>query len=130
MEKKKVAIVTLGDSRREFYKKREAIVASEIEKVKKAFGDKYDLYISPIVFDTEDGQNIKMGTPKGKVVNSVGAGDSMVAGFITGYLNTKDMEKAFRLGVAAGSASAFCSWLATRDEIVALLGEPAEVYHI
>ena len=52
MEKKKVAIVTLGDSRREFYKKREAIVASEIEKVKKAFGDKYDLYISPIVFDT------------------------------------------------------------------------------
>ena len=58
MEKKKVAIVTLGDSRREFYKKREAIVASEIEKVKKAFGDKYDLYISPIVFDTEDGQNI------------------------------------------------------------------------
>ena len=58
MEKKKVAIVTLGDSRREFYKKRETIVASEIEKVKKAFGDKYDLYISPIVFDTEDGQNI------------------------------------------------------------------------
>ena len=54
----------------------------------------------------------------------------MVAGFITGYLNTKDMEKAFRLGVAAGSASAFCSWLDTRDEIVALLGEPAEVYHI
>ena len=33
---------------------------------------------------TEDGQNIKMGTPKGKVVNSVCAGDSMVAGFITG----------------------------------------------
>ena len=66
----------------------------------------------------------------GWTVNSVGAGDSMVAGFITGYLNTKDMEKAFRLGVAAGSASAFCSWLATRDEIVALLGEPAEVYHI
>ena len=58
MEKKKVALVTLGDSRREFYKKRESIVASEIEKVKKAFGDKYDLYISPIVFDTEDGQNI------------------------------------------------------------------------
>ena len=83
MEIKKVAIVSLGDSRREFYKKREAIVASEIEKVKKAFGDKYDLYISPIVFDTEDGQNIKMGTPKGKVVNSVGAGDSMVAGFVT-----------------------------------------------
>mgnify|MGYP000317328360 FL=1 len=38
MEKKKVAIVTLGDSRREFYKKREAIVASEIEKVKRPLG--------------------------------------------------------------------------------------------
>ena len=79
---------------------------------------------------TETGEVHKIGVPKGTVVNSVGAGDSMVAGFITGYLNTKDMEKAFRLGVAAGSASAFCSWLATRDEIVALLGEPAEVYHI
>ena len=79
---------------------------------------------------TKDGKVYETMPPKGKVVNSVGAGDSMVAGFITGYLNTKDMEKAFRLGVAAGSASAFCSWLATRDEIVALLGEPAEVYHI
>lgn len=58
MEKRKVAVVTLGDSRREFYKKRESIVASEIEKVKKVFGNKYDLYISPIVFDAEDGQNI------------------------------------------------------------------------
>ena len=79
---------------------------------------------------TKDGKVYETMPPKGKVVNSVGAGDSMVAGFITGYLNTKDMEKAFRLGVAAGSASAFCSWFATRDEIVALLGEPAEVYHI
>ena len=79
---------------------------------------------------TKEGKVYETMPPKGKVVNSVGAGDSMVAGFITGYLNTKDMEKAFRLGVAAGSASAFCSWLATRDEIVALLGEPAEVYHI
>lgn len=67
---------------------------------------------------TKDGKVYETMPPKGKVVNSVGAGDSMVAGFITGYLNTKDMEKAFRLGVAAGSASAFCSWLATRDEIV------------
>ena len=82
------------------------------------------------VLVAEDGSVYESEAPKGKVVNSVGAGDSMVAGFITGYLNTKDMEKAFRLGVAAGSASAFCSWLATRDEIVALLGEPAEVYHI
>ena len=82
------------------------------------------------VLITKHGAVYKKEAPEGKLVNGVGAGDSMVAGFITGYLNTKDMEKAFRLGVAAGSASAFCSWLATRDEIVALLGEPAEVYHI
>ena len=52
---------------------------------------------------TKDGKVYETMPPKGKVVNSVGAGDSMVAGFITGYLNTKDMEKAFRLGVAAGA---------------------------
>ena len=48
---------------------------------------------------TKDGKVYETMPPKGKVVNSVGAGDSMVAGFITGYLNTKDMEKAFRLGI-------------------------------
>ena len=45
---------------------------------------------------TEDGQNIKMGTPKGKVVNSVGAGDSMVAGFITGYIRGGNYEEAIK----------------------------------
>ena len=45
---------------------------------------------------TEDGQNIKMGTPKGKVVNSVGAGDSMVAGFITGYIRGGNYEEALK----------------------------------
>ena len=93
-------------------------------------GDCAKLVYNTLNATTKDGKVYETMPPKGKVVNSVGAGDSMVAGFITGYLNTKDMEKAFRLGVAAGSASAFCSWLATRDEIVALLGEPAEVYHI
>ena len=126
MEKKKVAIVTLGDSRREFYKKREAIVASEIEKVKKAFGDKYDLYISPIVFDTEDGQNIRMGTPKGKVVNSVGAGDSMVAGFVAGYLRGGSYEEALKSGTAAGSATAFSEGLASLEMYEKMLKQISE----
>lgn len=69
----------------------------------------------------ETGETCHSLPPKGKVVNSVGAGDSMVAGFLAGYLNTADMEKAFKLGLAAGSASAFCSWLATREEITDLL---------
>lgn len=55
--------------------------------------------------------------PKGKVVNAVGAGDSMVAGFLYGYLTTKDYEKAFYWGLCAGSATAFRSGLATRADI-------------
>lgn len=58
MKKQRVAIVTLGDSRKEFYKKREHIALAELEKVKEIFGEKYDLYISPIVFDPEDGQAV------------------------------------------------------------------------
>ena len=59
--------------------------------------------------------------PKGKVVNSVGAGDSMVAGFLAGYLQSGDYKQAFRLGISSGSASAFSANLATRDEIMSLL---------
>ncbi len=55
--------------------------------------------------------------PKGKLINSVGAGDSMVAGFIACYIETSDYEKAFKMAVAAGSASAFKSWLAQRKDI-------------
>ena len=55
---------------------------------------------------TEDGGSIRMGTPKGKVVNSVGAGDSMVAGFLAGYLKNGNYEEALKTGTAAGSATA------------------------
>ena len=55
--------------------------------------------------------------PKGNVVNSVGAGDSMVAGFISEYITTGDTEKSFYMGISAGSASAFCEGFAS-DEMV------------
>ena len=55
--------------------------------------------------------------PKGKVVNAVGAGDSMVAGFLAGWLSSEDYEKAFRVGLATGSASAFSEKLATKQEV-------------
>lgn len=58
---------------------------------------------------------------KGTVVNSVGAGDSMVAGFLAGYLETGDYEKAFCMGMCAGSASAFSKYLATRKEVEKLM---------
>ena len=61
---------------------------------------------------TEDGSMLKQLPPAGEVVNSVGAGDSMVAGFLAGYLKTGSYEEALKLGTAAGSATAFTSWLA------------------
>ena len=65
----------------------------------------------------EDGRILRCPAPKGKVVNTTGSGDSMVAGFIAGYLETKDYEYALKLGLCAGSASAFSANLATGDEI-------------
>lgn len=59
--------------------------------------------------------------PKGVVKNSVGAGDSMVAGFIAGYLNSEKVEEGFKLGVATGSASAFSEGLAKKDYVYELL---------
>lgn len=55
--------------------------------------------------------------PKGKLVNGVGAGDSMVAGFMAGWMEKHDYKHAFCMGVASGSASAFSENLATKDEI-------------
>ena len=69
----------------------------------------------------EDGSITYSPVPKGKLVNSIGAGDSMVAGLLTGYIETNSYEKAFYMGVATGSASAFSENLATRSEVEALL---------
>lgn len=74
------------------------------------------------VFVSEHGDIIKSAAPKGKVVNSVGAGDSMVAGFLAGYMDShEDYETAFKTGVCTGSASAFKVGLATKEEVEALL---------
>ena len=66
---------------------------------------------------TEDGQILRQAAAKGKVLNSVGAGDSMVAGFLAGWQSTGDYTHALRLGTAAGGATAFSVALATRQEI-------------
>lgn len=70
---------------------------------------------------TEEGDTYYSMPPKGKVVNSVGAGDSMVAGFIYGYITYRDYEKAFYYGLCAGSASAFSKNLAVKEEVEKLL---------
>lgn len=66
---------------------------------------------------TEDNKVYLSNVPKGNVINSVGAGDSMVAGFVCGYLNTNSYEEALKLGAASGSATAFSSDLAKREFI-------------
>lgn len=69
----------------------------------------------------EDGRIYQAPAPKGELKNSVGAGDSMVAGFIAGYLESRSYEKAFQMGVCTGSASAFSEDLATKEEVLELL---------
>lgn len=59
--------------------------------------------------------------PKGKVINTVGAGDSMVAGFLTGFLKTNKYENALKMGIATGSASAFSENLATEEDVEKIL---------
>lgn len=69
----------------------------------------------------ENGEPMKREVPKGILKNSVGAGDSMVAGFLCGYLKNKDLGEAFKMGIATGSASAFSEELATKEEVENLL---------
>lgn len=70
-----------------------------------------------------DGKIYQSNAPKGIVKNSVGAGDSMVAGFLAGYLESGSYADALKLGICAGSASAFSDELAKKAEIIALLKE-------
>lgn len=79
---------------------------------------------------TEQGHEFYAKAPEGKVVNSVGAGDSMVAGFLAGYLQEEEKQdpandakylSALRMGICTGSASAFSRELATKEEVMELL---------
>ena len=70
------------------------------------------------VLIAEDGQVFDAPAPKGKLINGVGAGDSMVAGFVAGWIEKQDYEYAFHMGVESGSASAFSENLATKEEII------------
>lgn len=62
------------------------------------------------------GGDPRLYAPYGETVNSVGAGDSMVAGFLAGFMQCGDYYEAFRTGIAAGSATAFSEWIA--DEML------------
>jgi 1-phosphofructokinase len=69
----------------------------------------------------ETGAVHRIRCPEGTVINSVGAGDSMVAGFLAGYLRTADYGYALKLGTAAGSATAFSVGLGTAEQVERLM---------
>ena len=69
---------------------------------------------------TEEGQVFSAPAPDGDLVDSIGAGDSMVAGFLAGYMERGSMVDGFAKGIAAGSATAYKNGLATGEEITAV----------
>lgn len=71
----------------------------------------------------ENGEVLTTGIVPGKSVNNVGCGDSMVAGFIAGYIQTKDSAEALNLASAAGNASAFCEGVAKKADILKIKNE-------
>ncbi len=73
------------------------------------------------VFVSKEGEEYETAAPKGKVVDTVGAGDSVVAGFLYATLQRKDKKTAFLTGVAAGSATAFSEGFATKEKTEELL---------
>ena len=75
------------------------------------------------VLVSADNKEYKAAAPKITLVNSVGAGDSMVAGFIAGFLQSNDYEQALKMGLCTGSASASCTELATKERVEALLAQ-------
>ncbi len=73
------------------------------------------------VLITQDGEVYEMNAPDGKVINRIGAGCSMIAGFLSEYIKSEDLISALRLGICAGSATAFTPDLAEREDILRIL---------
>lgn len=73
------------------------------------------------VFVSERGEVFGLSVPKGELINSVGAGDSMVAGFVAGFLRSQELKEAFYYAVASGSASAYCEGFGTLQSVEKLL---------
>ena len=73
------------------------------------------------VFVSEEGESFEADVPPGKLINAVGSGDSMIAGFLAGWETTANYEQAFKMAVAAGSASAYSEELASKKQVEALL---------
>lgn len=75
---------------------------------------------------TEEGRRLYLPAPTGQVRGTVGSGDSMVAGFVTGWMETGSATEALRMGVAAGSATAFAEGLADREAVYTVLEQVSQ----
>ena len=82
---------------------------------------------SGVVFVGEDGLTLYGKAPQGTVVNTVGAGDSLLAGFLFAYSNDASAKEALKLGLACGSATAFSEYLASKELIEELMKQPIEI---
>lgn len=148
LEKKKVKIVVdaTGDLLVNVLKYKPFLVKPNNHELEEIFGEKYESEEKLIeagrrlqgmgalnviisrgekgaIFISQDEKIYILKAPKGELINSVGAGDSMVAGFIAGYLQSNDFEVAFKMAVVTGSATAFSPWLTTEEKVRKLLKE-------
>lgn len=148
LEKKKVKIVVdaTGDLLVNVLKYKPFLVKPNNHELEEIFGEKYESEEKLIeagrrlqdmgalnviisrgekgaIFISQDEKIYTLKAPKGELINSVGAGDSMVAGFIAGYLQSNDFEVAFKMAVVTGSATAFSPWLTTEEKVRKLLKE-------
>lgn len=78
------------------------------------------------VFAASDGSTMQIPAPQGEVVNKIGAGDSMIAGFIAHYAATQNVREAALMAVAAGTATAMAHGLAAEKEVNALFAQLKE----
>ncbi|MBE6665579.1 MAG: 1-phosphofructokinase [Ruminococcaceae bacterium] len=104
----------------EIHSKEEAVFYGKRLREKGAVNVMVSLAAKGAVLLTEDGVYFAE-APKGEVMNSVGAGDSSVAGFLYGFTKYRDFEKALAFAVACGSATAFSEGIGTSEKVYAFL---------
>ena len=138
----KVVVDTTGDYLRASLKSKPFLVKPNEEELYDFFGANNEVSIEELALKMQElgaenvlvslgaegailckksGEIIKTKAPKGLVVNTVGAGDSMVAGFVAAISEDRELETALEWGICAGSATAFCEGLASREDIKRLL---------
>ncbi len=109
-----VAEKTLGDNRQEVLEHAEKLKNKGAENVLVSLAG------NGAVLSAANGNNYESAAPSGIVVDSVGAGDSMVAGFLFGWIESGDYEHAFKMSIASGSASTFSKGFAKKSDVLKL----------